>query len=147
MAVEVAAASGVNQDLRVLDEELVPGAVDGGAALEGLTLQVGADAALAQWDVMNAMDGPDLLQTDEAGAADVQFSQEADMSGLGWSLNEALSAPATQMPNYVTQEELNAVVNSLNANIINTGNNLQANQMGLQEQIINLQKQIINLQK
>ena len=89
------------------------------------------------------VDAPDLLLMDEA-AAEAQWDAAGEFTAIDTA---ALSAPATQMPNYVTQEVLNAVVNSLNANIINTGNNLQANQMGLQEQIINLQKQIINLQK
>ena len=41
---------------------------------------------------------------------------------------------------YVTQHELNNVVNNLSNNLVGTANNLQENQMGLQEQILDLQK-------
>lgn len=39
---------------------------------------------------------------------------------------------------YVTQDELNYVVNNLSNNLVGTANNLQENQIGLQKQILDL---------
>jgi len=47
--------------------------------------------------------------------------------------------------NYVTQHELNQVVNNLSNNLIGTANNLQINQTGLQQQILDLDKNNILL--
>lgn len=46
---------------------------------------------------------------------------------------------------FVTQHELNRVVNNLTNNLVGTAHNLQENQMGLQEQILDLNKQGILL--